>query len=401
MSQKSFTAFDDRRIAIFEPSPDLMTNPSLACLLEALTCGGARVDVMMPDTGDLLSIGGKVARYRVPLGLALWRGDIRRSIAGWLERFGLQRLRLEQKFAAGAYGLILGIDSGGLIRAFRYAKRFRVPLVYLCFEIFFRDELSSDVEVVEKERETVASKHAQLVIIQDPWRAELLAAENGLSLEKFEYLPVSPGGFRRAGTSDYLRRRFNLSDKQSIVLHSGSFAEWTFAEELIESAITWPQDFVLVIHTRDKSSLTDKFTRAFQKVKCANVFLSTEQLPIDEYEQIVASADIGLVLYKPMPPSRFLQKNIQNIGLSSGKFSFYMKYGIPVISIAQKSYDELLKDYSFGENITFFDEMPEALRRIRSNYAHHRAEAKRLFEEKLDFDIHWPKVAARLLKIMK
>jgi hypothetical protein len=45
--------------------------------------------------------------------------------------------------------------------------------------------------------------------------------------------------------------------------------------------------------------------------------------------------------------------------------------------------------------------MPEALNRVRSNYAHHRVEANRLFSEKLNFDIHWPQLAARLLEIMK
>ena len=91
------------------------------------------------------------------------------------------------------------------------------------------------------------------------------------------------------------------------------------------------------------------------------MILSTEPLPPEEYESMVASADLGLVLYKTIPGSLFRQKNIECIGLSSGKFSHYTKHGLPVISIGQQTYADLLFDYEFGENLSSFDEMPGAL----------------------------------------
>lgn len=384
---------------MFEPHPDLVTNPGLLCLLEAFTGSGAHVDVLMPDTGCYPPLDDKVTRYPYPRPLSLWRGGLRTTLRGWWEH--VRRIQVDWMFDRGAHDLILGIDSAGVIKGYQYAKRFGVPLVYLSFEIFFRDELLSDAEIEEKRRECIASQFASLVIIQDRWRAQLLAAENGLSLEKIEYLPVSPRGSQEIRKSNYLRRRFNLSAKQTIVLHSGSFAGWTYADELLESVATWPKDFTLIVHTRYKPSQTDRYIQKIQHAKLPNVFLSTEPLPTAEYEQLVASADIGLVLYKPVPPSPYTQKNIQTMGLSSGKFSFYMKYGIPVISIGQQSYAQLLADYAFGEDLDSFGELLAALNRLRSNYKHHRAEAQRLFSEKLDFDIHWPRLAARLLQIVK
>lgn len=395
LSEQAHNSINQRRIALFEPARDLATNPSLVCLLEAFTRNGAYIDVLMPDSGRFPTVNTRMTRYPFPL---LRRG-IRTTVRGWWEH--IQRMPLNRMFAAGAYDWILGVNSAGIIRGYEYAKRYRVPLVYLSFEIFFRDELSSKAEVEEKERERIASQFADLVIVQDRWRAKLLATENGLSPEKFEYLPVSPGGSPTAQKSDYLRRRFNLSERQTIVLHSGSFAEWTYADELLENVATWPKDFILVVHTRHKPGRTDRYIQAVRRAKRSNVILSTEPLPVDEYEQLVASADIALALYKPVPPSRYLQKNIQTIGLASGKFSFAMKYGIPVISIGQQSYGQLLADYVFGENLDSFSEMPAALNRVRSNYAHHRAEAQRLFSEKLDFDIHWPRLSARLLEVLK
>ena len=131
-----------------------------------------------------------------------------------------------------------------------------------------------------------------------------------------------------------------------------------------------------------------------------NVILSTEPLPPEEYESMVASADLGLVLYKTIPGSLFRQKNIECIGLSSGKFSHYAKHGLPVVSIGQQTYADLLREYEFGENLSSFDEMPEALSRILARRDWHSAEAKRLFAERLDFDAHWPTIASRLQEVI-
>lgn len=394
-------SFNQRRIALFEPHQDLATNPSLVCLLEALTRSGACVDVLMPDGGRFPQVKGMATRYPFPRKFSLWRGGVRSTLRGWLSWLKhIQHMEVKRAFAVGAYDLILGVNSAGIIRGYEYAKRYDVPLVYLSFGIFFRDELLSRREIKEKECECIASQFADLVVIQDRWRARLLAAENGLSPEKFEYLPVSPAGSRSVRKSDYLRRRFNLSERQTIVLHSGSFAKWTYADELLENVATWPEDFVLVVHTRYKPGRRDRYIQAIQQARLSNVVLSTDPLPMEEYEQLVASADIGLVLYKPMG-TRYTQKNIQTVGLSSGKFSFFMKYGLPVISIGQQTYAQLLVDYVFGENLDSFSQMPAALNRVRSNYTHHQAEAQRLFSEKLDFDVHWPRLSARLLEVLK
>ena len=186
-----------------------------------------------------------------------------------------------------------------------------------------------------------------------------------------------------------------------MVLHSGSFANWTYADELLRSTAAWPAGFVLVIHTRYEPDRNDKYVQTVQQSGAPNTVLSTEPLSSERYEELVASADIGLVLHKAVPRSRYQQKNTRMIGLSSGKFSYYMKYGLPVISAGQQSYEDLLKEYAFGENLRSFGEMGTSLTRVLANYDRHRAEAHRLFREKLDFDVFWPGLSARLLEVMK
>ena len=49
-------------------------------------------------------------------------------------------------FAEGSFDLIVGVDSDGIIEGRRYAEKFGIPLAYLSFEIFFRDELTTSYE---------------------------------------------------------------------------------------------------------------------------------------------------------------------------------------------------------------------------------------------------------------
>jgi hypothetical protein len=399
LNKDSDSAFKGRRMAVFEPHPDLATNPSLVCLLQALNQSGAQIDLFMPHSGPYPMQFGNVSRYPYPEAFSFWHGGVRCTLQGW--RDSARSVQADDMFSAYRYDLIFGVDSAGIIKGYKYAKRHQVPLAYLCFEIFFREELTLPKEIQEKGEECAASQFADLVVIQDRWRARLLAAENGIPFEKFVFLPVSPCGPTKEKKSNYLRAVFGIAEEKSIVLHSGSFYEWTYAEELLENVKIWPEDFVLVIHTRFKPRVVHRSVRKVQRSRLPNVYLSCEPVAQEEYDKLVSSADIGLVLYKPMGPSRFTQKNIETIGLASGKFSSYLKNGIPVISISQAGYADLLKDYAYGEDLPSFSQMADALRRIRSKHSFHKSEALRLFREKLDFHIHWPTMKSRLIEVMK
>ena len=391
--------FKKRRVAFLEPHLDMATNPSLVCLTRALRRCGAQVDVFMPFSRNFPSLDNAFSQYPFPGSPLLWYGDVTSTFRNWYGHFRFRPQGIKRLLTPGYYDLILGIDSAGVIQGYEIARKSNVPLVYLSFEIFFHNELQNLSELKEKEIETQASQFADLIIIQDESRARLLATENNLPLNRFAYLALSPEGPAETKRSDFLRGRFGISSKQTIVLHSGSFAPWTCAEEILDSVNSWPLDFVLVIHTQYRNRPNRKFSRA--KHKIPNVIFSSEPLPIEDYNEMLASADIGLSLYKSFPGSRYTQKNVETIGLSSGKFAFYMKYGLPVVSIKQQMYARLLQDYHFGENIDTFSELPSALSRLKLNFSYHRSEAVRLFSEKLDFNVHWPKLAERFLQVMR
>jgi glycosyltransferase involved in cell wall biosynthesis len=392
-------SFKNCRIAIFEPNKDLATNPTLTCLIESLAEEGARIDVIMPFDSIYPQFKGFATIYPYPEKSASWKGNLKETLK-YLAKF-LRTKKNKPLMNYKKYDLIMGINSEGLVKSYQFARQFEIPLVYISFEMAFRDEISDNRDILEKQSECTACQYADLVIIQDKLRAGLLAVENKISSKKFDYLPVSPSGLSTAKKTNYFHTRFNISGDKTIILHSGSFRSWTCAEELVESASSWPDNYVLVVHTRYKPIRRDEHIKIVQDSRLSNLVLSTEPLDINEYEQLVASADIGLVLYKSVANLKYTGKNLQNIGLSSGKFSFYMKCGLPVITYRQKSYEELLKSYSFGINIQNFNDMPDAINKISNNYSHFSDESRRLYSEKLDFNIHWPKISKRFLEIMQ
>lgn len=384
------------KIAIFEPNPDFSTNPTLQCLVQALHREGVQIDVYMPNPGNFpVPKFDWIRFYPFPKPHYNLTLNIRANL-GNIKRFWQSRT-IPRIITNRNYDLFIGVDTGGLITAHIFAKQLNIPFIYASFEIFFRDELARSSDIKEKQKEIIASRKAAKTIIQDQKRAELLAKENGLDGDKFIYMPVAPSGASTPEKTNYAREKFGISSKKTVVIHSGSFADWTYADELIESLRTWPDDFVLLIHTRYKHSLTDKYLQKISQMNLPNIVLSTEPLPISEYELMLRSVDIGLVLLK-QGDSKYTQKNIMNIGLSSGKFSYYMKHGLPVISIInQSTYRELLKSYEFGMDILDFKEMPYALSEVQKELDYYGSEAQRLFREKLDFDLYWPRLRSYIL----
>lgn len=394
--------FRGRRILLLTPNPDLTTNPTLVSLLTGLIQCGAEADVLLPDPGQ--SWGGDYAFPPAHAELARCTFGLPELLA--TESCSAPHLAgLARRLAEGAYDLVFGVDPEGAIRAHRFAERHGLPFVYISFEVFFWDELNSEEKVAHKQDEWTASHAAAFVIVQDHWRGALLAEQNGLNEEQLEYVPVAPCSFPPVTRSDALRRRFGIAANKTLVLHAGSFDSWTYAAELLESVPAWPDEFVLVVHTRYRPDPNEEFAILLREAHGDRVLVDLEPLPADDYERLVASADIGLVLYKSIADedrweSHYLQKNLQVIGLSSGKFSCYLKCGLPVVSVAQDAFDELLTEYGFGENVPTVDDIPAALGRIKANLAEHRAEAQRLFAERLAFEVHWPRLARRLQEAM-
>jgi glycosyltransferase involved in cell wall biosynthesis len=377
-----------KRFALFEPNPDFATNPTLVQLASSLLRCGAEVDLIMPPAGAFPDVALRARRWAYAPSLDIRDLLGRRGLRMVLRRLSGTLLRALCRF--GYYDVVIGIDPAGIVDAHGHVARGTTPLVYLSFEIFFEDELCSDEERDAKRRERVASRAAAVTIVQDERRGALLARENRISQAPMLYVPVAPAREPRAPDTRFWHRRYGLAESDVVVLHSGSFAPWTYADELLRSTKHWDPRFVLVVHSRFARPEADA-----RSDRAGRVIFSSIPAPASAYDEMVASADIGLVLYKACADSKYSGKNLENIGLASGKLAFYAKYGLPVVTVGQRSLGELFTKHGCGINVDDFNAMPVTLCALVTDRVRYAAGMRALFET-ICFDAHWPALAAAL-----
>lgn len=252
--------------------------------------------------------------------------------------------------------LIIGIDANGLIlgkiiqRYTAITQKKKAKLDFLSFEILFKDEGA------DKKEEIRAAKQINNLIVQDPLRDELLRAENHIrDTVKSFYIPVSPLLKKRGLSSiikeNSVRDKYHLQPDFKLIIHFGSFDDWSGAEWII-SAIEkgLPNNIIIIIHSRYKLNKANKFYRKILKLAKTNNQLILSDTYIRDYEdaiEFLRQFDVGLALYVPNEDI-YKGKNIYNIGYASGKFSSYMAAGIPVIASSLPTYTALNSNFNFG-----------------------------------------------------
>jgi len=361
-----------KRCLILHFWADLDTNPTLMGLMRHLIAAGFDIDLIC-ETRDFF-LPPSLPRERVSMHrVHSWRNCARLLQKDWSLKLG-----------GGRYSFVIAVDPQGLYAGRYLIEDLSVPLVYLSFEILFQDELEKDEELYLKTVEVEVSRRAALIIVQDEERGKLLASENGLSDHHFLYLPNAPSDAEYSGDGSYLRDRFNISPSKKIVLHTGSFDFWTAGEELIAAAAAFPDEFILVVHSRQIPDKNDLVSRMQDIADLEKVCFSTVPLAFDDYAKLVDSCDIGLVLYR-MSPTIFTQKNLFHIGLSSGKFAYFARHGKPVITSDLPSYRAVFNRSYSGVCIPKVSALGEILRKHAPQFAKMGRNNRLFFCEQLDF----------------
>lgn len=391
----SKVTLNGRKFAIFFPDHGAATNPTLVSLVKHLKRLGVIVDIYSPYDKHVPQLG--IHQYSFPYHYCP-RDSYRKAIVRKFRRMLRGEAFYNKGLSKNEYDLIFGVDVIGVIAAQQYSKAKKTPFVYISFEILFRDEITDKYWLNVKNAELSASQEAEFIIIQDEERMQLLCNENDLEPHHMIFLPVSPEEGENLRDSNYLREKYSIPKNNKIVLHAGSFKHWSYAEELVNSIEDCPSNVTLVVNF--KSAEENTYIRSLRDKSLSNVVVTEGALDDDEYHRMVASADIGLVLYKPSSISVYSNKNIKHIGLSSGKFSLYAKYGLPIISVGQKTYQSLLNEYKFGIDVSHFDDIYISMQSIMNNYSAFSMESRRLYNEKLKFDLFWPNVKNGILKAL-
>jgi glycosyltransferase involved in cell wall biosynthesis len=188
--------------------------------------------------------------------------------------------------------------------------------------------------------------------------------------------------------TSFLRERLGLSEDKRIIVYAGFIADWAMCAEIAENAQSWPENWVMVFHTHgynDESYI--KKVRSFER---SNVRFSMSPVPYDELSPFLASADIGVALY------RDLGANFTLISSASGKLAHYLKSGLPVLVNSYPNILQVVNKYHCGICIDNPNQLPEAIDKILNNYERMRSGAYLCYEENYRFDHHFAKVVDRI-----
>ncbi|MBQ9475153.1 MAG: hypothetical protein IJU69_02715 [Bacteroidales bacterium] len=365
-------------IAIISPNTDTFTNPTMCSLFAFLQSKGEKAILFGPQQFP----GCPEHIKNVELRTVDFKLTMRNP------RFWLSQLKSYRKVtkAIRNYGIktLMGVDAKGLVIAGRIKKRFfpDIRLCYLSFEIFFSDEVKG-YYLSTKEEEKKYSPLIDVLLTQDEIRRELLFEENGIRLSenRVALVPVSPDDIKDASETD-VRSIFGIPEGKKAVVYSGSTGKWCGTGEIIScfDKGLWPADCHLVFHSRTAPREGDEFYDDLMRLS------SDPKIPFSlhphAFESMIDLAaflkgfDIALALYYPNYDNPYYGRNMQEIGLSSGKFSMYMMLGLPTLVTPCRIYTRLLEDYRFGATVETAQELSLALQK---NYD--KAEARRLYEQ--------------------
>ncbi len=373
-------------MCIFTGNTDTFTNPTLLALIQHLELKNIGLLLFGPrQTPGKPRHGHNIRTCRFPSRDASSVPALRK-IAFWV-LVGCVKLFLLAR--RNAVLCVIGIDPPGLIKATRMSRMLKKPLGYLSFEILSKDECHKDPFLrTLKVRERDCCRKVSFVVVQDETRLALLKMENSFEDTcTYFMIPVAPS---RIDIPQKKKPQALTPTFKPTVVYSGSIGTWCGTDRLLDLVERDSEMCTMVIHSRFKLSDEDPFATRMRRMEARGLNIQFHNEPFSnqrDYFEFLSRHDIALALYFPdKTTGGYLGRNIEEIGLASGKFSTYMMLGIPTITTRNTLFVRLKERYDFGEVVSDVSDIAAAAGRIVGNYEKKRLDALRLYDEMLDAD---------------
>jgi glycosyltransferase involved in cell wall biosynthesis len=422
---------NNKRIGVFQADwPFQVHTFNLVC---ALSQSGYKIDLFLHNSKDyvgvdLLSDNKNIFLYISPSKQEI-AGSIKTYLRNWYSKSGIQKKQLFRKIFSlyhkiislpfkikniywfinksekgilpkgtlsdsieiiikRKYDCLIGIEKNGLIWAGKIAEKLNIPLIYYSLELYtdeYYEYFKSKTFYIKRIRYFEAKYHKKSVatIIQDRNRAEALFKGNKteLSEDKIAYLPISLMGPTYKKSSSFLCQLFKEKvDKKRIILYFGIITENRFCYELSMISRHFQEDWILILHGEIDPKIYDKIQKINIDCSSPKILISSSLVPYNQIEDLVASADIGLVFYSPeLLNDRFTI-------FSSEKIALYFKCGVPIIGFNYEGYKELIENEQCGATIEKIEEIPDAIRKILSSYPAFKKNAYRVFKDYYQYE---------------
>jgi glycosyltransferase involved in cell wall biosynthesis len=334
---------------------------------------------------DLGAFSGEVELVPAPRFLGKADRRIRRWLATVLPgRLALQppwvRRRVGRALARrGRHDLLIGVEKAGLELAAWWGALSGTRFVYYSLELYLPDHPGRRGFAWQWPRERACHARASGTIIQDRHRWEALRAANGIADQPVYFLPVGAAAAAREATP--LAPARAMSTRSPFTLLSfGMQGPGRYTRELIAAAAALPAEFALHLH----GPVYDAPTRRLAEGTLPpNVRYTTRVLPESELPDLLASADVGLALY------RCDSANDRLTAYSSQKVALYLRCGLPLITFRNDAYADLFSRFRCGEMVDDLAELGVAARRILDDYPSYSAAACAAFTGIYHLDRYW------------
>jgi hypothetical protein len=329
------------------------------------------------------------------------RLGFRGSLSNYFQAFQATYLAhlnvLETHFRTNRYGVVIGVDTIGLIVACHMVELWQPdsPIIYYNMELPEHKWSMRPGKHIIKHIETLCSHRARFSVIADEERGKAYARVNGVDISTVRYLPISTGGEPVMTKSRIFQERFGLADDTVIVLYAGTVElPSVMGLESVQSVDDWPENCVLVIHSWNPATAKDPL---FQQMKAAanphRVFFSLHPVPPEKLSELISSAHIGLAFYKP------IDMNHVEIGSSSNKLAQYARVGLPTITNRLASVEAIFNRFHSGICVNHPRGTGRAIEDILKDYEKYRQGAFQSYQKHYNFAVHFDPILKEMHKL--
>lgn len=384
---------NQKHILIIHTDGNSFNNPSLKSIIDLLLDNGYRIDLRYPKSQAPMPPINNIRLIPYGKFFKLIKPFIFDLICN--QKLAFLLVFIEKFFLYNRYDLIIGVDRQGLIEANILNQITAVPYIFFSFEIMFESETSARYKLLERE----ASKNVSFWLTQDELRAEHLQYENRLQSSNRILLPLASTGIGALKTSR-LRDYLEIPDNKKVVIIIGSLSEWTMINDILKTVVDWPEDWVLIIHERygyTRENLENQLT-IIENLQNKIYISSAATKFVDDMGSVLAGVSVGLAFYRPDFKGPYTGKNLKYLGLSSGKISTYLRYGIPVILNDIGLYAKEAQQFQFGCVVQCVEQIKDTLEKVYSE--EYRNNARYYFTKKLDFNIYSKKIFSSMLSLI-
>lgn len=289
--------------------------------------------------------------------------------------------------------LLVAVGIRGLFITPIIAKLLKRKFVYYSLEIYDDKRNAGIFYSLYRRLERMFHGWSVGTIIQDEARAELISQINNIPFKDMMLFPNAP--YRRDTKSSFDVGKFDMSGLiedvkgRNIVLASGSLtAKWAGISGIIEASDGLPDECVLILQSRQKISYHNI------QYNSRKVIVSTIPLSVDQYEELVGQSAIGLAWYESK------DRNINIVGLSSGKLAHYLACGKPIIVNRIPFWSDVIMECGCGVVVDDFNEIPYAVKEILSKYQVYENGARKAYDKYYNMETYALDITARLKAVV-